>query len=104
VELDLVRHQLTLGFSADLSVNDLEPAALSLAPRLGESLGELQRAGADHAIVCGSGPTLIGLFWGEDCSARARETASALRAAHPTALAVDPVRGGDGALAANECA
>src|ERR1700761_8053535 len=34
VELDVVRHQLTLGFPAELIVNDLEPAALSLAPRL----------------------------------------------------------------------
>src|ERR1700744_396493 len=34
VEMEVVRHQLTLGFSAELIVNDLEPAALSLAPRL----------------------------------------------------------------------
>ena len=41
----------------ELVVNDLEPAALSLAPRLGETLGAIGRAGADDAIVCGSGPT-----------------------------------------------
>ena len=102
VELDVVRHQLTLGFSAELIVNDLQPAALSLAPRLGETLSEVTRAGADDAIVCGSGPTVIGLFWGEDGSARAREAASALRDEHPAVLSADPVRGGDGALAANE--
>jgi 4-diphosphocytidyl-2-C-methyl-D-erythritol kinase len=102
VELDVVRHQLTLGFSAELIVNDLQPAALSLAPRLGETLGEVQRAGADDAIVCGSGPTVIGLFWGADGASRAREAASELRAEHPLVAAVDPVRGGDGALAANE--
>lgn len=101
VELDVVRHQLTLAFSRELIVNDLQPAALSLAPRLGETLGEVQRAGADEAIVCGSGPTIIGLFWGDDGPARARDAASALRAEHPSVLAVDPVRGGDGALAAN---
>jgi 4-diphosphocytidyl-2-C-methyl-D-erythritol kinase len=101
VELDVVRHQLTLGFSAELIVNDLEPAALSLAPRLGETLGEVQRAGADHALVCGSGPTIIGLFWGPDGSARAREAASSLKAEHPAVLSADPVRGGDGTLAPN---
>lgn len=101
VELEVVRHQLTLGFSAELIVNDLEPAALSLAPRLGETLGEVQRVGADHAIVCGSGPTIIGLFWGPEGSGRACEAASALRAVHPEVLAADPVRGGDGTLAPN---
>ena len=90
------------GSARELIVNDLEPAALSLAPRLGETLGAVQRAGADDAIVCGSGPTVIGLFWGADGRARAREAASALRAEHPAVLSADPVRGGDGALAANE--
>ena len=101
VELDVVRHQLTLGFSRELIVNDLEPAALSLAPRLGETLGAVQRAGADDAIVCGSGPTIIGLFWGEDAPARAHEAASGLRAEHPAVLTADPVRGGDGTPAPN---
>jgi len=102
VELDVVRHQLTLGFSDELVVNDLEPAALSLAPRLGETLGEVQRAGADHAIVCGSGPTIIGLFWGAGGRSRAREAAAELAATYPGAVVADPVRGGDGALAPNE--
>ncbi len=69
-ELEIVRHQLTLGFSAELIVNDLEPAALSLAPRLGETLGAVLRAGADNAIICGSGPTVVGLFWGADGGSR----------------------------------
>jgi 4-diphosphocytidyl-2-C-methyl-D-erythritol kinase len=102
VELDVVRHQLTLGFSADLIVNDLAPAALSLAPRLGETLDEVLRAGADDAIVCGSGPTVIGLFWGADRASRAHEAASRLRADHPAVVSADPVRGGDGALTPNE--
>lgn len=101
VELDVVRHQLTHGFSAELIVNDLQPAALSLAPRLGETLGAVQRAGADQAMVCGSGPTIIGLYWGDDGASRAREAASALREDHPAVLAADPVRGGDGALTPN---
>jgi 4-diphosphocytidyl-2-C-methyl-D-erythritol kinase len=100
VELDVVRHQLTLGFSAELVVNDLQPAALSLAPHLGGTLEDVRRAGADHAIVCGSGPTVIGLFWGEQGITRAREAASSLHAEHPATIVVAPVRGGDGALAA----
>jgi 4-diphosphocytidyl-2-C-methyl-D-erythritol kinase len=100
VELDVVRHQLTLGFSAELVVNDLQPAALSLAPHLGGTLEDVRRAGADHAIVCGSGPTVIGLFWGEQGITRAREAASSLHAEHPAAIVAAPVRGGDGALAA----
>lgn len=99
-ELDVVRHQLTLGVSAELIVNDLQPAALSLAPRLGETLGAVGHAGADDAIVCGSGPTVIGLFWGEEGITRAREAASSLQAEHPAVIVAEPVRGGDGAPAA----
>jgi 4-diphosphocytidyl-2-C-methyl-D-erythritol kinase len=101
-ELAGLRARLSGSFARELVVNDLEPAALSLAPRLGETLGAIGRAGADDAIVCGSGPTLIGLFWGPDGGARAREAASRLRAEHPAVLSADPVRRGDGAPAANE--
>jgi 4-diphosphocytidyl-2-C-methyl-D-erythritol kinase len=101
-ELAALRARLEGSFTRELVVNDLEPAALSLAPRLGETLGAIGRVGADDAIVCGSGPTLIGLFWGADGGARAREAASRLRADHPAVLSADPVRRGDGAPAANE--
>jgi 4-diphosphocytidyl-2-C-methyl-D-erythritol kinase len=101
-ELRSLRTRLAASFSRELIVNDLEPATLSLAPRLGETLGAVARAGADDAIVCGSGPTVIGLFWGADGSSRARKSASRLRADHPTAVTADPVRGGDDALVANE--
>jgi 4-diphosphocytidyl-2-C-methyl-D-erythritol kinase len=46
----------------DLLVNDLEPAALSLRPDIGEALEALRRAGAPVAILSGSGPTAVGLF------------------------------------------
>jgi 4-diphosphocytidyl-2-C-methyl-D-erythritol kinase len=46
----------------DLLVNDLEPAALSLRPDIGEALGALRAAGARKAILSGSGPTAVGLF------------------------------------------
>ncbi|HEU5105272.1 MAG TPA: hypothetical protein VFU11_05480 [Solirubrobacterales bacterium] len=46
----------------DLLVNDLEPAALSLRPDIGEALEVLRAAGAPKAILSGSGPTAVGLF------------------------------------------
>jgi 4-diphosphocytidyl-2-C-methyl-D-erythritol kinase len=46
----------------DLLVNDLEPAALSLRPDIGEALERLRAAGAPVAILSGSGPTAVGLF------------------------------------------
>jgi len=46
----------------DLLVNDLEPAALSLRPDVGEALEALRAAGAPRALLSGSGPTAVGLF------------------------------------------
>ncbi len=46
----------------ELLVNDLEPAARSLRPRIGEALDALRAAGAPHAALTGSGPTAFGLF------------------------------------------
>ena len=47
---------------ADLLVNDLGEAAVSLRPEIGDALDALRGAGAGHAIVTGSGPTAVGLF------------------------------------------
>ena len=41
--------------------NDLEPAAVYLRPELAAKKDALLRAGALAAVVCGSGPTLLGL-------------------------------------------
>jgi 4-diphosphocytidyl-2-C-methyl-D-erythritol kinase len=46
----------------DLLVNDLARAALSLRPSIGEALEGLREAGAEVALVTGSGPTAFGLF------------------------------------------
>ncbi len=46
----------------ELLVNDLEPAARSLRPRIGEALDALRAAGAPQALLTGSGPTAFGLF------------------------------------------
>ncbi len=45
-----------------LIVNDLEPAARALCPAIGDALAALRAAGADRTLVCGSGPTVAGLF------------------------------------------
>jgi 4-diphosphocytidyl-2-C-methyl-D-erythritol kinase len=53
----------------ELIVNDLERATLSLAPSVGEALAALRDAGAQQALVCGSGPTCAGLWWGDENAA-----------------------------------
>jgi 4-diphosphocytidyl-2-C-methyl-D-erythritol kinase len=47
---------------AELLVNDLEPAARSLRPAIGDALDELREAGAPAVLLSGSGPTAVGLF------------------------------------------
>ena len=46
----------------ELLVNDLARAAVSLQPRIGEAVEALRGAGAEVALVTGSGPTAFGLF------------------------------------------
>lgn len=75
----------------DLLVNDLQPAALSLRPEIGDALDAVLYAGAEHAIVCGSGPTVAGLFFGDDGHARAAAGASSLAGRYPAACAAAPV-------------
>lgn len=60
---------------AELLVNDLEQAAMSLRPEIAEALAALEEVGARRALVTGSGPTAYGLF--EDIAA-ADQAASAL--------------------------
>ena len=57
----------------DLLRNDLEPAARELRPEADEALGALRDAGAEVAMIAGSGPTAVGLF----AEARAAEEAAA---------------------------
>jgi 4-diphosphocytidyl-2-C-methyl-D-erythritol kinase len=46
----------------DLLVNDLEPAAVSLRPDIGDALEVLRRTSAGAVFLSGSGPTVVGLF------------------------------------------
>ena len=79
-----------------LLVNELEPAAVSLLPQIGESLAAVREAGAEHSLVSGSGPTVLGLLWGADARQRAAKVQAALRDRFPgikTAVPVDPAFG-----------
>jgi 4-diphosphocytidyl-2-C-methyl-D-erythritol kinase len=57
----------------ELCVNELEAAALSLRPELHETLAQVRAAGADVAMVSGSGPTVLGLFHDRHAAKRARD-------------------------------
>jgi 4-diphosphocytidyl-2-C-methyl-D-erythritol kinase len=76
----------------ELAVNDLQAASLSLRPELEEVLVAAREAGADRAMVCGSGPTVIGIFLGEGAGAQARAAAadSVLRAKYPGVAGASP--------------
>ena len=79
------------GLPSSLLVNDLEPAALSLAPEIGEALDAVRIAGAAHAMVSGSGPTVLGLFLGPESCASAAEAAGELADRYPGATGATPV-------------
>jgi 4-diphosphocytidyl-2-C-methyl-D-erythritol kinase len=79
------------GPEPQLIVNDLQPAALSLAPQIGAALDAARDAGADHAIVCGSGPTVIGIFEGADGDRRSTAAATALSDLFDGVLGTGPV-------------
>jgi 4-diphosphocytidyl-2-C-methyl-D-erythritol kinase len=67
--------------------NDLQDAARSLCPKIDAALDAARRAGADHALVSGSGPTVVGLFLGVEGPARARDAAPSW----PRAAVAEPV-------------
>ena len=76
---------------AAVGVNDLEAAARSLEPTIGRALERARAAGARHAMVCGSGPTVIGLF--DDLGLAGLGGGATLRAAGVEAHAAEPVAG-----------
>lgn len=56
-----------------LAANDFEPVVFDRHPELAEARDELRRAGADLALLAGSGSSVFGLFAGEDERDRAAE-------------------------------
>ena len=79
------------GLPSALLVNDLQAAAVSLCPWCGEALEAVRAAGAEHAMVSGSGPTVVGIWWGLGAVGRAFAAAQRLRDEHPLAVAAEPV-------------
>jgi 4-diphosphocytidyl-2-C-methyl-D-erythritol kinase len=71
----------------ELLENDLQPAALSLRPEIGEALDALEAVGAARALITGSGPTAFGLF--PDLAA-AERAAAALPPGRADALVAAP--------------
>jgi 4-diphosphocytidyl-2-C-methyl-D-erythritol kinase len=69
--------------------NDLQDAARSLCPAIDAALAAARDAGADQALVSGSGPTVVGLFGGAEGPARAAAAAGA--GGWPRAVAAEPV-------------
>lgn len=76
---------------AELLENDLQSAAISLCPDIEVALAQARGVGADVALVSGSGPTVLGLFAGEDGVRRAREAAARLSGRDPRPLTAVPV-------------
>jgi|SRR5579872_1254208 len=76
---------------AELVVNDLEPASLSLCPRIADALSAARSAGADDVLVSGSGPTVAAVFWGEGAAERAADGEADLAGRYPEAYAAEPV-------------
>jgi 4-diphosphocytidyl-2-C-methyl-D-erythritol kinase len=91
-----LEHGAPLPAAGELLHNDLQRAAVSLCPQIAEVLREAREAGADAALVSGSGPTVIGLFAGGrgsvvDGPALAEQAARALSERMPGAMSATPV-------------
>ena len=74
-----------------LLVNDLAPAAESLCPAIADALEAVRGSGADHVLVCGSGPTVAGIFWGAEGAVRAATAAASLAERFAGATSATPV-------------
>jgi len=72
--------------------NDLQDAARSLCPQIDEALDAARRAGSDAALVSGSGPTVVALFFGATHRERAVAGLAALQAEGrlPAAILAEP--------------
>jgi len=69
--------------SRELLDNDLQRAASALCPAVARGLELMEAAGAQHTVLSGSGPTVIGLFAGARAAQRARDGARELTGAWP---------------------
>jgi 4-diphosphocytidyl-2-C-methyl-D-erythritol kinase len=76
------------GLASALLVNDLEPAARRLCPAIDAELDRARALGAEHVMVSGSGPTVLGLFADPDA---ARAAVAGLEDHEPPAIATIPL-------------
>lgn len=76
---------------AELMINDLEPAAVSLCPSIAQTLATVREAGAEVAMVSGSGPTVVGIWWGVGAQVRAAEAARTLSGKRAGVIVAYPV-------------
>jgi 4-diphosphocytidyl-2-C-methyl-D-erythritol kinase len=87
----LLHGALDLGMSLpqdpQLLHNDLERPAHSLCHAIGEALRDAREAGAEPALVSGSGPTVVGLFPRANGPAAAGRAAASLADCEPTPVA-----------------
>jgi 4-diphosphocytidyl-2-C-methyl-D-erythritol kinase len=90
-----MRRALELGApvpaASELLDNDLQRAAVSLCPDIAAALKDAQQAGAEHALVSGSGPTVVGLFSRANAIGRAERAARGLIGRVPAAICAGSV-------------
>jgi 4-diphosphocytidyl-2-C-methyl-D-erythritol kinase len=106
-ELEHFRAQLRIALelgaplpaARELLHNDLEQAAVSLCPPVGEALAAVGAAGAERALVSGSGPTVVGLFGHANAAGRVRRAAAELAELEPGPLPASSVEASFAAVA-----
>lgn len=84
---------MSLPHDHDLLRNDLEAPARSLCPAIGKALEEAREAGAEPALLSGSGPTVVGLFPRANGLAAAQRAVAALAGRSPTPIAAHTTPG-----------
>jgi 4-diphosphocytidyl-2-C-methyl-D-erythritol kinase len=57
-----LEHGAPVPAATELLHNDLQRVAVSLCPEIAHALRQAREAGANHVLVSGSGPTVVGLF------------------------------------------
>jgi len=97
-ELEHRRHELSAALAlgtpvppAHLLANDLQGAAVHLCPEVEQALRAVRDAGADAALLCGSGPTVVGLFARANASGRVQRALAALADRRPEVITAEPV-------------
>jgi 4-diphosphocytidyl-2-C-methyl-D-erythritol kinase len=92
---DRLRIALELGAALpaqrELLRNDLEPAAVSLCPQIVSALERARAAGAEEALLSGSGPTVVGLFARANGLGRAERAVAGLEGLLPAPIVAHSV-------------